>query len=163
MTIQASPAAGSIMKRKPRVVAVSSPGGHWEQLTSIQGAFFDTDVTYVTTSPSLASSLPGAKFRIVSDCNRDQPIKLIRCCYETFVIIHSLRPDVVVTTGAAPGLFAIAAGRLLGSRTIWVDSLANTERLSLSGRIAMRIASLTLTQWKHLSRPNGPHYYGEIL
>ena len=45
------------------------------------------------------------------------------------------RPDVVVTTGAAPGFVALAAAKLLlGCRTIWIDSIANAERLSSSAR-----------------------------
>ena len=37
------------------------------------------------------------------------------------------RPDVIVTTGAAPGYFALRFGKLLGARTIWIDSMANAE------------------------------------
>jgi len=146
-----------------KVMAVSSPGGHWEQLTSIRTAFEGTDVLYVTTSEELAKSLGHVEYRVVSDCNRDQPLKLVRCFIETFLIVLKTRPDVVVTTGAAPGLFAVASARILGAKTIWIDSLANTERMSMSGRIAARFVTLTVTQWEHISRPDGPRYFGEIL
>lgn len=59
--------------------------------------------------------------------------------------------------------FCLLAGKLTGKRTIWIDSVANVEKLSLSGKLAGHIATLWLTQWQHLSRPDGPHYAGAVL
>jgi hypothetical protein len=73
------------------------------------------------------------------------------------------RPDVVLSTGAAPGFFALLFGRLLGARTIWLDSIANIEELSMSGRMARRHADLWLTQWPHLARPDGPECAGRVF
>lgn len=78
-------------------------------------------------------------------------------------IVIRERPDVVVTTGAAPGLVVLALARLLGARTVWVDSIANAERLSLSGRLAEGRADLVLTQWPELAREGGPRYLGGVL
>jgi len=68
-----------------------------------------------------------------------------------------------VTTGAAPGYLAIRLGRLMGAKTIWVDSVANAEELSMSGRLAGRHAGLWLTQWAHLAGRPGPEYRGSVL
>ena len=70
---------------------------------------------------------------------------------------------VVISTGAAPGFFGLAFGKLLGARTIWIDSMANVEELSLSGRQVRRFADLWLTQWPHLARPDGPRYEGGVV
>ncbi|EDY80443.1 hypothetical protein VDG1235_57 [Verrucomicrobiia bacterium DG1235] len=73
------------------------------------------------------------------------------------------RPDTIVTTGAAPGYFAIRIGKLLNKRTIWVDSIANAEELSMSGTKAGKHADLWLTQWAHLEKPAGPKFAGNVL
>ena len=65
-------------------------------------------------------------------------------------LVLKFRPDVVITTGAAPGLVALQIGKLFGARTVWIDSLANAEKISLSGKLAERYADLWLTQWPHL-------------
>jgi hypothetical protein len=52
---------------------------------------------------------------------------------------------------------------LLGARTIWIDSIANVEELSLSGRRIGKHAHLWLTQWPHLAAPGGPRYEGSVL
>ncbi len=73
------------------------------------------------------------------------------------------RPDVVVSTGALPGFFGVVLGKRLGAKTIWVDSLANVEELSLSGEKVGPHADLWLTQWEELAYPGGPRYAGTVL
>ena len=61
-------------------------------------------------------------------------------------------------------MLALAVAKLAGrSRTIWIDSIANTERMSLSGRMARPVADAWLVQWEHLSRRGGPAYWGAVL
>jgi hypothetical protein len=73
------------------------------------------------------------------------------------------RPDLIVSTGAAPGAIALAIGKLHGAKVVWVDSVANAEKLSMSGRLCSLFADLCLTQWPHLASERGPHYAGAVL
>jgi hypothetical protein len=150
------------MKNK-RVLAIASGGGHWQQLMRLQPAFKNQDAVYVTTNPAYAVDVPGSDLFVVMDANRDEPWKLIRAAFQVLLRIVKIRPDVVISTGAAPGLFAIILGRCVGARTIWVDSIANAEVVSLSGRVALKFAHVVLTQWPHLAEADGPHYEGSIL
>ena len=79
------------------------------------------------------------------------------------IIVLRTRPHAVITTGAAPGYFALRLGRLVGARTAWVDSIANAGELSLSGKRAGRHADLWLTQWPDLASPEGPDFRGAVL
>jgi UDP-N-acetylglucosamine:LPS N-acetylglucosamine transferase len=145
------------------VLAVASGGGHWQQLLRLRPAFERERTVYVTTDAAYSKDVPGSELVVVTDANRDVPLKLLRLCGEVFMRVIRTRPNVVISTGAAPGLFGILFGRMLGARTIWVDSIANAEKLSLSGRIASKIAHVALTQWPHLAAARGPHYHGSIL
>src|SRR5690606_7330734 len=87
----------------------------------------------------------------VQDCNRKNRWHSVKCFVQMFYRIVSIRPRVIVTTGAAPGLMAIIIGSILGKKTLWIDSIANVERISMSGRIAQRFATKCLTQWPVLS------------
>jgi UDP-N-acetylglucosamine:LPS N-acetylglucosamine transferase len=150
------------MMEMQQILAVSSGGGHWEQLMIISDAFDDCRVTYATTIKSLAERT-GKTATIIHDCNRNQPIEGLKCLWETFSLVRKTKPKVVISTGAMPGLFAIFFGRLLGARTVWIDSVANCEQLSMSGKIAGRLADLWLTQWQHLETEHGPRYLGSVL
>ena len=74
------------------------------------------------------------------------------------------RPDAVITTGAAPGYVALRLAKLRGCRTVWLDSIANAEESSMSGRLAQPYADLWLTQWEDLAAQTpGLQYWGQFL
>ncbi len=148
---------------KPRVMAVSSGGGHWIQLQRIRPALSDFDLAFVTVSRRYESEIEGARFYVVPDSNLWVKAALLKTALAILWVIILERPDVILSTGAAPGYFAIHIGKWLGARTIWIDSIANVEKLSVSGSKAGRFADLWLTQWPHLSNQNGPHFRGSVL
>jgi len=147
---------------RKHVLAVASGGGHWVQLLRLRPAFDHSDVTYMTTNAAYARDVDESLLT-VADANLQEKFRLVRMFIEVLVHVARLRPDVVISTGAAPGFAAIFFGRLFGARTVWIDSIANSEALSVSGRFARRYADVWLTQWDHLAHPDGPEYWGGVL
>jgi UDP-N-acetylglucosamine:LPS N-acetylglucosamine transferase len=145
-----------------KILAVASGGGHWVQLLRLRPAFAGCSVQYATTKPEYAKDVD-APLYVVSDASVWEKIKLIRMFVEMAIVMARVRPHVVITTGAAPGFAAIFFGKLFGARTIWLDSIANSEVLSNSGAHAKRWADVWLTQWPDLATQDGPEYWGEVL
>lgn len=150
-------------ERHDKVLAVASSGGHWIQLRRIVPAFAGFEVVYVTVLESYRSQVPGEKFYTVHNANRWNKLGLIRLAWDLVWIMFKERPAVVISTGAAPGYFALLLGHWFGARTVWIDSMANIDDLSLSGLRAGRFADLWLTQWPHLAKSHGPYYKGAVL
>lgn len=148
---------------KKTILAISSSGGHWEQMMLLRDAFSGHEVVYANTLSGLAERNGIESAYLVDDCNRDTPLRNLKTAWQILRIIWKHRPDVIISTGAAPGIIAIAIGRLFRAKTIWIDSIANSEKLSMSGKIAGYVAHLQLTQWEHLARENGPRYAGSVL
>ena len=148
-----------------KILAVSSGGGHWIQLLRLSSAFAGHDVSYVTVNANYAKDTPGTKcgFYVVNDANRLNKIGLLIMGLKILCIIVKVKPNIVISTGAAPGYFALLFGKMLRSKTIWIDSIANAECLSLSGRKVRRYADLYLTQWPHLVKEGGPVFKGNVL
>lgn len=145
-------------------MAVASGGGHWVQLSRLVPAIQHHDCLWLTTMS--VSNAPCGKRDVVriEDFSRSDPIRMMKASAHIWKIVRDFRPDVVITTGAAPGLVTLALARLLGARTIWLESIANAEKLSMSGQIAGRIANLRLTQWPHLAKRHARlHYFGQVL
>jgi len=145
-----------------RVLAVASSGGHWVQLRRLARAFDDQDVAYLTTDPGHRLEVDGARYYVVNDANRWNKLALVRCLLRVLWVVLRERPTVIISTGAAPGLLALRCGRLVKARTIWVDSVANVDELSMSGRLASSSADLCLTQWPHLAEGE-VRYMGAVL
>jgi len=151
------------MSGRRRVLAVASGGGHWVQLRRVMPAFDGHDVTYLTIDPTYRHDVPDARVHVVRDATRWDRLGSVRLALQVAWVVLRVRPHIVFSTGAAPGLFAIVWGRLLGARTIWLDSVANIEEVSMSGRMARRWAQLWLTQWPQLARDGGPEYAGAVF
>ncbi len=149
--------------KKKRILAVASGGGHWEQLQLLRDAFDGCDVTYLTTIKGLGERAGLTNVSVVPDCNRNRPVHAAWAVVRITLEIVRLRPDVVISTGALPGLIAIAIGRMLGARTVWIDSIANAEVFSMSGARAHKHADLWLSQWQSVASANGAEYAGSVL
>lgn len=156
-----------------RILVVASSGGHWVQLLRLRPVWQGLDVAYLTTNKGYRSILLAdaraqgegePRFYTVVAANRWQKIRLIRQLLGIVWVLLRERPDAVLTTGAAPGFFALQLGRWMGAKTVWIDSIANAEVLSLSGQKAQRCAELWLTQWPHLAdERKGPRYLGSVV
>lgn len=149
--------------RPPRVLLVASGGGHWVQLLRLRPAFDGCETSYVCVRPDYRVDVPGCRFFAVNDATRWNKFGLLLLAFRILVVVLRVRPDVVVSTGAAPGYFALRFGKMLGARTVWLDSIANVEQLSMTGTLVRRYADRWLTQWPHLAAPGGPEFEGAVL
>ncbi len=121
------------------------------------------DVRYVTTDALPAEYGGVVASDILPDCSKSTPMRLMHCAARAFRIILKHRPEVVVTTGAAPGFMCILAARLIGARTLWIDSVANGDELSTGGKLAKTFAHNCWTQWEHLARGKHPNFRGRMI
>lgn len=157
--------------QKTKVLAIASAGGHWVQLQRLIPAWKDCDVVYVSTKSDVlernANSSRPSRFYTVVDANAKTLLRLLVLFSQIVRILWKERPPVVLSTGAAPGCLALFVGKLLGAKTIWIDSIANSERLSLSGRLVSPLADVWLTQWEELSTNSflgrKPEFAGNVL
>jgi UDP-N-acetylglucosamine:LPS N-acetylglucosamine transferase len=150
-------------RTRRKLIAVASGGGHWVQLLRLRPAFGDMEVIFATVNAGYRSQVLGVKFYVINDANRWNKVGLFRLSLRLLWIIAKERPDVIVSTGAAPGYLALRIGHILGAQTVWLDSIANVEELSLSGKMVGKYADLWLTQWPHLAGPKGPYFAGSVL
>ena len=146
-----------------RVLAVASGGGHWQQLMLMRPAYEGCETLYLTTLPGLPEQFGATPAAIIPDCNRDEKLAILKCTAAITGHLIRHRPHVVMSTGALPGVIALALARTMGMRTIWVDSVANSEEMSMSGKLARRFAHLWMSQWDHVAKEAGAQYAGAVL
>lgn len=155
------------MSVKPKLLAISSPGGHWIQLNRLSAGLEDR-YQIVSAMPaglftSTSRSEQERKVYSVVDVSADDKWRLIPCALQVLYILLKERPKAILSTGAAPGAVAIWLGSFLGIRTIWVDSIANVKQISRAGKLAQKRADVFLTQWEHLSDGQTIQYKGAVL
>lgn len=137
---------------KHKIMAVASIGGHWVQLLRIAKPLEQQyEVVYCSTHEKCATMVSGNEFYLMTDFSRWDAWKLVPSFIHIIGMLRKVKPSAVITTGAAPGLTCLMAAKMCGIKTVWVDSVANVEHLSASGRIARRFASRVYTQWPDLA------------
>lgn len=150
------------MEKLKKVLAVSSIGGHWIQLLRIAKPLEkEFCVEYMCTHLKCATMVEGKQFYKIEDFSRWNAYKILPAFLQDIKLLRKIKPAVVITTGAAPGLICILAAKVCGIKTIWIDSIAK-EHLSASGKIAKKIADRVYTQWSDLAEKN-VFYKGNFL
>lgn len=147
---------------RKRVLAIASGGGHFIQLMRLSPAWDGHDVSIASVDPSSRALVGDAPFFTFRDVSRADWWRIPAVALDIARILIRVRPQVIITTGALPGLIACALARAFGVRSLWVDSIANSEILSGSGRQAGRVCSRVITQWPHLKAGNVDHW-GSVL
>ena len=131
-----------------KILVIASAGGHWKELMLLRPAFESENVKYVTTMKGLPEQNGIKNYSLVCDSNKNEKLRTIYSFIQMISVFVRFWPDIVITTGAAPGLLGLVLGKLFFKKTIWIDSVANAEELSLSGKISRKFADIVLTQWE---------------
>lgn len=141
-----------------KILYVASFGGHWVQLQRIAKLIEADQAVFVSTNKSQNKIAD----YYVQDFSAINLFSGIRQLPKALNIVIDCRPNLIISTGAAPGLLLLFAGFILGYKTLWIDSIANTRRLSLSCRLAKVFATRVLTQNPNLATKR-VHYIGRLL
>ena len=158
-----APGDRSEAEPRPRLLVGASGGGHWIELLRLRPAFEDFEIVYVSTFEGYAHVVAGHRYYTVPETSRFRVRTLIPAFFRAAQILWKERPSVILTTGSAPMLPFIVFGRLFAATTIWIDSIANADHLSTSGRIAKHFADRCLAQWPNVASDEDIECWGKII
>ena len=136
-----------------KVIFISSMGGHLTELMQLKSIFKDYDYKIVTEKHKSTTGLK-AKYKSKIDYllagNKDHLLRYLFII--PFNIIKSLtiflrfKPDVVVTTGAHTCVAMCYIAKLFRKKIIYIESFANIETKTLTGRLVYPIADIFIVQ-----------------
>lgn len=142
--------------QKLKICVGASAGGHMNQLLRLLDHASDWPCApsiYITTQAMMASKLQKrGKTYVIGEFNRYHPLAALGALWKAFGIMIAEKPDVVISTGALPLALVCLVAKLFGKKVVWIDSIANTEKFSMSGSLMYRVADLFLTQWEDLAK-----------
>lgn len=146
-----------------KILAVASIGGHWVQLLRIALPLEEHyEVVYMSTHPKCKSMVGTCRFHTMPDFSRWDAWKMIPASLKILSILIKEHPTTIISTGAAPGLLTIILGKLIGIKSIWIDSVANVQTMSACGKLARKFANHVYTQWPELATAE-VRYAGNIF
>lgn len=123
------------------------------QLLKLSESWQEFEPFFITTTEVVRDTLQEeGKVYVVGESNHQQPLRVVRAFIKCVRVVLFEKPDVVISTGASVGCMVCVLSKMLGAKIIWVDSITNVEKISLSGRMVRYIADLFLVQWPKLTK-----------
>jgi len=148
-----------------RVLLVCSPGGHLQQMLALEPAWRGAERAWVTLPGADVESLLRGEDVTLGHSPTNRSLRnLARNTALAWRVLRRRRPDAILSTGAGLAVPFFLAGRLLGIRRVYVESVTRTESLSLSGRLVYPLASRFFVQWPAVAeRFRRAEYAGAVL
>jgi UDP-N-acetylglucosamine:LPS N-acetylglucosamine transferase len=144
--------SGNDKQKQLRICLAASAGGHVSQLLKLAACWNGYETFCVTTTKVVRNNLGKlGEVYVVGECNRQHPLRVFAVFLRCLRIVLKEKPDVVISTGASAGCMLCFIGKIIGAKVVWIDSITNVERISLSGRMVRYIADLFLVQWPELA------------
>jgi UDP-N-acetylglucosamine:LPS N-acetylglucosamine transferase len=142
------------------ILLVSSSGGHFKGLFQLEPFFSRHSRHWVTFRSATTEQLLQAETVTwaFSPTNRNLP-NLLRNAWLAWHVIQQRRPDLILITGAGVAVPFVIVGKVLGCRTVFVESITRIQTLSLSARLALRWIDDLYVHWPQLQ----DRYPGSIL
>ncbi|MFT4539654.1 MAG: beta-1,4-N-acetylglucosaminyltransferase [Planctomycetota bacterium] len=148
-----------------KLLLVASSGGHLFELLCVRELWANREHSWVCFPTADAKVLLEGERVTWAHYPTNRNLKnLIKNLWLAWTLLRKERPDVVISTGAGVGVPFLLLARLLGSKTVYLESITRITELSLSGRLVYPFVSRFLVQWKELAvRHAKAQYKGRIL
>jgi beta-1,4-N-acetylglucosaminyltransferase len=134
------------------LLLVCSTGGHLLQLVALEDAWRGFSRAWVTFDKSDARSLLADERVYFAHGPTNRSVKnLLKNLRVAWRVIGTVRPGVLLTTGAGIAVPFAWVARLRGVAVVYVESLARLEGPSLSYRLIAPVAARRYVQWAQLA------------
>jgi UDP-N-acetylglucosamine:LPS N-acetylglucosamine transferase len=109
------------------------------ELKEVYRGLADRESFFVTlASDHLPQQIEGRKTYFVPKSERNPLLFLVNCFIDLWILLKE-RPKVIISTGASFVIPAFAYAKLLGIRTVYIETFARIHKPSLTGRIIYRL------------------------
>lgn len=151
--------------QRQRVLLASSAGGHLAQLCRLEPWYRHHDVTWVTFElPDAQSVLSGQDVVWAYHPTTRNVVNLVKNTWLAFRQIRSLRPDIILSSGAAVAVPFFWIGKLFGAKTIYLEVIDRFDTRTLTARLVSPVTDLFVVQDEsQLELFPGSHLIGRLL
>jgi len=148
-----------------KLLLVCNPGGHFSTMMGLKKFWSAHDREWVTFPQSDTRQLvDGETVHWVGKQEAREFLPALTNFARALAILRQSRPDMLVSTGSSLAVPFILAAKLLGVRTLFVESISRVSELSMSGRLIYNLADEFYVQWPECAqRHTRAVYRGMVL
>ena len=137
------------MKKNIKVCLVGSSGGHLAQLYLLKPFWEEKTRFWVTFNKADANSM--LKDEKIYYCYYPTNRNIFNLIRNTFVALKVLlkeRPNLIMSSGAAPAIPFFYLGKLLGAKLVYIEVFDRYDKATVTGKIVYPIADKFIVQWE---------------
>lgn len=150
-----------------KVLFISSTGGHLNELLQLKPLFKQYDYHIVTEKDKASECLKVEYNKRISYLPYGTRSKLFRyifiyfyLCLKTIYLYFKIKPKYIVTTGTHTAGPMCYLGKIFGSKIIYIETIANINKKTATGRLIYPIADLFIVQWREMLKLYPKAVYG---
>lgn len=150
-----------------RVMFVSSKGGHFSELMKLEPLFKNYKVSILTESPEnkkyIKNKYKKYNVHFLLKCSNFKIInafKIFLDCFISLFYFIKYRPKYIVTTGAFAAGPISCIGKIFRSKIIFIETMANINTPTVTGKIIYKFADLFIVQWEDMLKVYPNAVYG---
>ncbi|MCE5257583.1 MAG: capsular biosynthesis protein [Chloroflexi bacterium] len=129
-----------------KLCLVCSHGGHMTELLELKSVWSTHEVFFITYFSK--RELP-ARAYTYSNLTK-YPLKVVPMFFSVAKVLRKERPEWVISDGAEIAIPVFAAARLLGIKTMYIESVCRVNTPSFTGRVVYPLSDVFLVQWPEL-------------
>lgn len=152
---------------KKKVLFISSTGGHLTEMLELKQLFKKYDYQIITEKTKSTESLQKKyqnRVHYMTYGTKDHLLSYMFIfpwnCLKSLYYFFKLKPQVIVTTGAHTAVPMCYIAKIFGKKVIYIETFANMETKTLSGRMVYPIADLFIVQWESMLKFYPKAIYG---
>ena len=136
-----------------KICLVSSSGGHLTHLYMLKDFWKDKQRFWVTFDKEDANSmLKGEKvYYAYYPSNRSFKALCINTV-RAIRILHREKPDLIVSSGAAPAVPFFYIGKLMKAKTIYIEVFDRIDAPTVTGRMVYPVTDRFVVQWEEMKK-----------
>lgn len=142
---------------KKKVLFISSTGGHLNELLQLEPLFEKYNYNIITEKDKSTEYLKGKYKKRIYYLPYGTRSKLFSyifiyfyLCLKSIYLYFKIKPKVIVTTGTHTVGPICCLGKLLGCKIIYIETYANRNKKTATGRIIYHFADLFIVQWEEM-------------
>jgi len=150
-----------------KILFISSTGGHLSELLQLKPMFKKYDYHIITEKTKSTISLQDKYINKIDylvfgtkDHIFTYIFKFIWNIIKSIYLYFKIRPKVIITTGTHTAVPMCYIGKLFGSKIIFIETFANSNTKTLSGKLVYPIANLFIVQWEEMLKLYSKATYG---
>ena len=146
-----------------KLLLVCTQGGHVTEMLSLMEAFKAHDIVFLTYDNPLTINQP---YKILTiEYIGVSLIKMIKSFLPIFKIFKTEKPQMVISTGSEIAIPTFIIARIMGIKTIYIESWCRVKTRSHTGKVLYYFSDLFLVQWPDLVKVYGKkaRYEGAVI